>query len=544
MASKTAQEIVKLHQREYDKTSNFRVRWQETADLVFPRENQIITIQTPGRDKTIWIYDPTAIMDSQDMASGLSNIFIPYGQQFFGLVAKDKELNEIDAVRRYLSRATSITHDELFESNFMLQLNETLRSLIVFGTGCLYSEWDDKRLGLNFKDWDISFYQFLENNHGIIDTILLKYPMTARQAKQQFGDKAGKLVLEALTKPENENNVFDFIHYVGPRDDRNVNFTDNLNMPFESVFVNVKEELVVDEGGFDEFSFAVARWMKSSHEKWGRGQGTENISAIKELQQMHKDFIECGNKHNNPALEVLDSFEGTVRTTPSAINNVQELNSIKAIDNGARGNFPITKDMLEFQQGIVHRAFYRDIFAPLADLTGDRRNELEIRARIKEAMSKLSSPVYRTNSELFTPSITRSVLLLIRNGRIPAPPPELQGKGFGIEYIGELALALRNHETRAFMQWAGVVGEMDALFPGAKDNINSDAAIKRMGTSFGVNIDDMATEDEVAAKRQARAEQEAAMQAAEAAEVASKAYKDTTGAPEEGSPAETLMTGV
>ena len=538
MANRTAKEYIKLHDKEYTKTANFRNLWQQTADLVFPRENQITMLQTAGVDKSVTIYDPTAIMDSQDMASGLSNIFIPYGQQFFGLVAKNKELNEIDRVRRYLSRATSITHNEMFESNFMLQLNETLRSLVVFGPGNLYSEWDRKRLGLNFKDWDISFYQFLENNHGVVDTVMLKYPMTARQAKQQFGDKAGRQVLESLAK--NADKVFDFIHHIGPRKE----FDDsgyNLAMPFESVFINVKEELLVDEGGFPEMPFAVARWMKSSSEKWGRGQGTENISAIKTLQQMNKDFVECGNKWNNPPLEVLDSFEGTVRITPGAINSVQELNSIKAIEKNALGNFPITKEMLEFQQGIVHRIFYADIFAPLAHLTGDRRNELEIRERIKEAMAKLSSPVYRITSELFTPVITRCVLLLIRNGRIPAPPPELQGKGFGIEYIGELALALRNHETKAFMQWAGVVGEMESIFPGAKDNINSDAAIRRMGTSFGVNIDDMATEEEVAAKRQARAQQEAAMQAAQAAEVASKAYKDTTGAPEAGSPAEALM---
>lgn len=546
MPSKSAEEIIKLEEREWAKQSNFRNLWQQTADLVFPRENQITTLQATGTDKTVKVYDPTAILDSQDMASGLSAAFIPSGQQFFGLIAKNKALSEIDVVSRYLSNATRITHEELFESNFMLQLNETLRSLIVFGTGNLYSEWDNKKLGLNFKDWDITFYQILEDNHGLVDTILLKYPMTARQAFQEFGDKAGQKVLEALAKPETENKVFDFIHYVAPRENRNLNLSDtyNLNMLFESVFVNVKEKIIVEEGGFPEFAFAVCRWMKSSHEKWGRGQGTESLSAVKELQQMHKDFVECGNKWNNPPKEILDTFEGTVDVRPNALNFVQEKGTIRAIEQQVLGNFPITKEMLLFQQEIIHKAFFVDVFAPLANLPGDRRTTVEIYQRVKQAMKKLASPVYRVQSELFTPVITRCVLLLIRNGKIPLPPPELQGQGFGIEYISELALALRNQEAKAFMEWSTFVAEMEAVFPGAKDNIDSDSAIRRMGRSFGVNEEDMSSEEEVEAKRAARAQEMAAMQAMEAAGAAAEGYKKVKDAPETGSPAEALMSAV
>ncbi|KKK49972.1 hypothetical protein LCGC14_3129670, partial [marine sediment metagenome] len=120
-----AKEIINLRDRELAKQATFRSLWQETADLMFPRENQITGIQTSGTDKSRNIFNTTAVFDSQDMASGLSAAFIPSGQLFFGLKAKDRELSQIDRVRRYLSIATEITHDELFESNFMRQFNET-----------------------------------------------------------------------------------------------------------------------------------------------------------------------------------------------------------------------------------------------------------------------------------------------------------------------------------------------------------------------------------------------------------------------------------
>ena len=541
-----AKEIINLRDRELSKQATFRSLWQETADLMFPRENQITNIQMAGVDKSRSIFNTTAVFDSQDMASGLSAAFIPAGQLFFGLKAKNKELNENDRVRRYLSVATEITHDELFESNFMLQFNETLRSLVVFGTGNLYSEWDRKRLGLNFRDWDAAFYQIRENSQGTVDTVILSYPLTARQAKQEFGDNAGEKVLKDAGDEKNEEKIYPFIHIIRPRTDRNPQFADFMNMPFESVFVNEKEKLIVEEGGFEEMPFAVARWMKSSSEIYGRGQGTECLSSVKTLQQWEKDFTECGNKWNNPPKEVLDHFEGTVRVTPGALNWVKEKGTIRGIEQTALGNFPISKEMLEYKKEEIHRAFYIDVFAPLTGLKGDRRTTVEIYKLFEQAAKKLGMPLYRLMSELLTPNITRNVLILIRNGKIPYPPPELQGRGFGIEYISELALALRNQQANAFQQFAAFVGEMEGVFPGVKDNINEDKAVRRMGRAFGVNEEDLATEEEVAAKRQARAEQLQQQQAAQMAAVAAKGYKDTSQAAEEGSPAAELqgaMTG-
>ena len=539
MADDKAKQIIKEQEREEQKASNFRNLYQEVADHMLPRENQIIGVRTPGEDKSQQIFDPTAMLDLQDMASGLSALVFPPGELAFGLTVRNREIANMDEVKRYLALATQIAHDELFASNFMLQLNETLSSLIGFGTGNLYSEWN---LGLNFKDWDVSFYTIKQNSAGLVDTVILKYPLTARQAVQEFGDKAGTKILEDFGNPERNSNKYDFIHRVGPRNERNRQFTDSLNMPVESVFVNVKEELTVDEGGFEEFPFAVPRWKKSSNEVWGRGQGTVALSITKTLQQMYADFIECGNKWNNPPRQSLaNAVEGQVDVRPGANNIVTQIDAIKALDQGIRGNFPITKEMLEFVQDIIHRIFFVDVFAPLAHLTGDRRNELEIRERINQAAKKLASPLYRLYSELFTPNITRDVLLLIRNGVIPRPPRILEGLSFGIEYIGYLALAMRDQQTRAFQQFAGLVTELDVVFPGAKDIINIDRALPDIAFTFGLKVEHLSTEEEITAAREDRRVALEQQQVLEMAKVAGQAYPGTTKAPESGSPAEALM---
>ena len=537
----TAGEIIAIRDKELSDQANFRKLWQETADYVFPRENCITQLPPTGEDKSQKVYDTTAILDSQEMASGLSSAIIPTGQEFFGLKPKKKALESKDRIRRYLSMATEICHDEMLESNFMLQWNESLRGLGVFGTCNLFTEFDATMGGLNYKDFPIASFQIIENNHGNVDTVLITYGYTARQAIQEFGkSNLSPKILEAAEKPEGMSKVFEFVQFVGPREDRNPRLEDNLNMAYRSCFVDVSNKVLVEEGGFEQFPFAVARWMKSSSEKYGRGQGTEILSAIKVLQVMMRDLVECGNKWVDPPRIVKGQFEGRINTTPGALNYVGDDGEIKAMDQALLGNFPITEKMLDRQQEIIHKAFYRDIFGQLSSLTGDRRTTTEILERIREGLRRLALPVSRIESELLTPVIERSIWLLIRHGIIPPPPPELEGV-FGIEYLGELGLALRNQQAKGFVNWISVVGSASPIFPEVTDLVSVDRGFRRLAETSGVNIDDISSEDEVAEKREARMQAEAAQRAMMAAESMGKANKGLSQAPQPGSPAAELM---
>ena len=166
-----AVEIIQLQKRLEDNDATFRTVFQDTADLVFPRESNITEMKTPGENRKYnQLYDVTAVVESERMASGLLTNLVPAGQKFFSLTTSNTQIQELDAVKSYMARATEILHEELFSSNYLLQLAETLRSLVTFGTGNLFVEW---RNGLNFMDWDVSRYQILENFQGIVDFLIL-----------------------------------------------------------------------------------------------------------------------------------------------------------------------------------------------------------------------------------------------------------------------------------------------------------------------------------------------------------------------------------
>ncbi len=512
---------------------NFRNLYQDAADFIFPRENQIIRKSSPGERKMNLLVDTTAVLASIEMASGLSQNLIAPGQRFFLYSVSDSERSKLDVVKRYLSKVTDITHEKLFDSNFVLELNETLRSLVVFGTGNIFSEWDQ---GLNFRDYDIARYLIRENNKGRIDTVYIDIFFTARQAFQEWGDKAGKSILAAIDEKK-DTKKFKFIHLVQPREKRNARFSDSSNMPFESIYVSEKDKVIVSEGGFNEMPYHVARWTRSSNEVYGRGRGTFVLPRVKQLQNIYRDFIECGNRHNNPPLLVSDLFDGEVRTSPGALNHVTDMDAIKAIPQNALGNFVISKDVLDGERELVRNAFFNDVFNQLAQLKGDRRTTLEIRERIGEGLHRLGPPIGRLWEELIDPLVVRTYFLLLRNGELPPPPPELQGSSFKIEHIGRLALELKSGQARGVQQLIASVAEIEAVFPGASDNINFDSAIRRLANTLEVNTEDIASEEELAARREARAAEQQRQQQLQMAQMAAEGYSKTNKTPEEGSPA-------
>lgn len=528
-----AEEIIALQEREEAKQSNYRSLCQETAELQFPRDSAITDIYAPGTSKTEKVYDTTAIEDSKIMADGLLSALIPAGEYFFRFnVSKDNPGGVTEEYKTYLDWVTDKQHRALFASNYMLMMGETIRSLIVFGTGNQYSEWTVKT-GLNFRDYDIGRYQALQNSAGRVDTMILKFPYTARQAVQEFGiDNVGGNIRDAFNDEKKKNEVFWIIHLTRPRADHDPRRSGFENFPWESVYIGIKDKNIIDEGGYEEFPYHVPRWATTSGEVNGRGVGTEIQPQVRVLQAQMSDFIELGNKHANPSKDVLEGFEGEYSVVPGAINIVTELPSSQVVA-GMQGNFPVTDKIIEMQREVVHKAYYRDVWAQFTDLKGDRRTTVEIRARQLEGLRRVGQPSGRIQSELLEPQMKRVLRLLIRNGEIPPPPAGLQL--IEIEYLGLMANALSSGQARGFQQAAAIAVEAGEDFPEAKDNLNADEGFRDLYRSLGVkaeHLKDPAQRDE---EREARIQAMQEQQALEMAQAAGKAYKDTSGAPDEGS---------
>lgn len=547
MADQKAQDYIAEFNREKQKQSNSRNLWQKTGDKMWPYV-QVTGTYMPGTERTTEILSTVPMLDMLDMVSGFKQVLVPAGQTFF-LIKVSSEYSENDRIQRYLSYLTEQAHEKIFASNFMRKMDDVLISMITFGPGCLFTEWRITKGGLNFKSSKVGSYVIIEDDSENVIGSMHTFKLTAKQAYELYGDSAGEGVLKAVKRAETSLDEFWFLYRVMPRKKINPNLSrqHKLNMPYEACVVAIKDVHTVEEGGFPENPYAIGRWMRPEYEKDGRGIGTEMLPQINVLFDMTQSLKKCGNRWASPPRQAkIDGVEGDVDVRPDALNWVEEMDNIKALDGGMNGNFPITEKTVAWQEDIIHRAFYRNAFDPLSELKGDRRTTLEIQERIRGTLKRLGPPVGRLWGEILTSALERVILELIRNGEVEKPPPELAGVKFGIEYVGPLALALKSEQARGFQEWVDFVGKVNLAFPDihVEDNIDFDDAMLRMGRTFGVNNEDMATVEEREAKRQARQQAIQQQQAMMAAQAASQAYKNASGKAEEGSPAEALMAGV
>lgn len=542
---------IKMYEREDAADMPFKSGlWQPAADLILPRMNKISGSRSPGHLSENEIFNSTAMLAAEDMASGLSGMMIPHGQTFFAVRVGNQEQTANSRVGRYLAFLTERAHELIFESNFISQFNEALLSFCVFGPCNLFSEFDIEANSLHYLSFDIGTYTVVRDSRLRIMAIMVKWKIPACEAVRLFGvDNAGQQVVRAAQTPETEFQEFEYLHVVEPRSRYNPHVPQMyLNMPYKSLWIAMKDMQVSKEGGYLSNPYAISNWRKSQTEKWGRGRGIMALPAVRQLEQMEIDLTECGNKWNNPPLEVLESFDGNVRVTPGAENRVTEMNSIRAIVGEAKGSFPITREMVQRKEEEIKEIFLGKVFRQFIDMEGDRRTTVEIRERKNQALRIIGAPILNAYNEILTPTISRSILLLIRHGKIvfegnPNPPDELSGVNFGIEYLGELALALRDQQARGFVQWAGFLGQMGQAFPDShiEDYIALERAVPRMGTAFGIGSQDIATEEEVEQKKQARQQMLQLQQTAEMANAAGGVYKNLTASPQPDSAAENIQ---
>jgi hypothetical protein len=540
---KRGQMLVAEFGRERAKQANSRTLWQNTGDAMWPYV-QVDAEFTPGTQRMREILDMTPTLDMKDMVSGFKQVLMPSGQTFFVIQPEASSVLS-DSSHRYLSYLTAAAHEKIQGSNLSLKYDEVLISLITFGPAGVYSEWTKKK-GLNYKVPKIGSYVLIEDDSENVVGSIHEYKMSATEAYKKWPETCGVKVKQAAESEDHAYDDFWFLYKVVPNDHINPLMSHKLkkNMPYMAIIANKAEKCIVEEGGFPENPYAFARWMRPEYEKDGRGIGTEMLPQIKILYQMTKDYRDCGNRYNHPPKQgLIDSVEGQVDVRPDAMNWVTQIDAIRSLEDGMKGNFPITEKTLQDQRSIIDRAFYKDAFDPLSDLTGDRRTTIEIQERIRGTLKKLGPPVTRVWHEQLTRVIERSIMLLIRNGEVEAPPAELSGMGFGIEYVGPLALALKSEQAKGFQEWINFLGGVNQAFPEqyVGDNIDFDDALPRIGRTFGVNTEDISSAEERDAKRMKRAEALEKRQQMEAAMAMSKAYKDGSGAAEDGSPAEKLM---
>ena len=523
----TTQQLLDRYQKAKTKRNETTGVLEDIGRFVWPASQDMFSPvnQPEGQVRTQPIYDSTAIMAAQRMASGIFSFLMPVGVQWFQFVAQDAVDKEDTTIETWLSIASQAVQSEIWRSNFQREMFTTIRSMTVFGTGVISVEMDADTKDIVFRTYHYGDIFYEENQKKVIDVVFRRIWYTVRQAVMEFGLSNVSTKIQGNYNNNKLEDKYEFVHCVFPNDDRKVGKLDASGMKFKSIYIEVDAKKRVKVKGFDEMPYLVGRLDIAPNEIIGRCPSFDLLPEIRMLNDMKLTFIEGSENAIAPALIVWDdSIVGQPITGPRAIINLRpdapKPEPLQTGFNPALGDI-----MIEKQQRIIKDGYFNDLFDALEDQRNMTATEADIRQQSKLVI--LAPMVNALQRELFDPLLVRVFNLMINETTKEVIKPAPKKFDYDVVYQGRLAVAMATLQANATETHLAKWAPYEELFP-VGDNINLDEAYRRTALNSGVPGDLMRTPEEVEEIRADRAQKADVEQQAQIAATAAKAYKDST----------------
>ena len=506
MQTDLAKTLLKRFDRLKSNRQNWESHWQEVADYMQPRKADVTKTRSKGDKRTELIFDSSPLQAVELLAASLHGMLTNPATTWFSLRFKGGEFEDNDEAKAWLEDATEVMYNAINKSNFQQEIFELYHDLITFGTAAMFIEEDDEDT-LKYSTRHINEMYISENDKGRIDTIFRKFRLTARAAIQKFGANVSDNIVTVNRKDPYEE--IEILHAIYPRSDFNPKKQDKANMPFESVYLEAGTGDELSVSGFKEFPFVVPRYLKASHEIYGRSPAMTALPDVKMLNEMSKTTIKSAQKQVDPPLLVPDDgFILPVRTVPGGLNFYRSgtRDRIEPLNIGA--NTPLGLNMEEQRRDSIRNAFYVN---QLMMQSGPQMTATEVIQRNEEKMRLLGPVLGRLQSELLKPLIDRTFALLLRKNLFRPAPDFLSGQDIEIEYVSPLAKAQKSAELQSIMRGIEILGSLANVAP-VFDHVNMDKLVKHLMDVVGVPQKVLKTQNEVQAKREQDQQQQAQQQ--------------------------------
>lgn len=534
-----AAEILRRFQRAQSNRGNWEGQWEEIARRILPSYSGSFNsngVWSPGAKKTDDLVDATGALALPRFAAAMESMLTPRGSKWHSLVSSDRSLMRNRQARLWFDDAT----DALFRyryaprANFASVQHESYMSLGAFGTGVKYIDAlrSPGEKGLRYSTIHLGQIYFLVNHQGIVDTMFRRFPMTARQAYQRFGDELPPDIVEKAKDTGKCETEFWFVNSVYPRsEDEGYDPAryDVKGMRYADCYVSETGKKLIEEKGFRTFPYPVSRYVVAPGEEYGRSPAMLVLPALKTLNEEKKTILKQGHRSIDPVLlahddGIIDGFS----LRPGAINpggvNADGRPLVHALPVG---NLALAKEMLEDERNTINDAFLVTLFQILVETPQMTATEVLERAREKGAL--LSPTMGRQQSEDLGVTIEREMDVLAQQGLLPPMPPILQQARaeYDVVYSSPLSRQQRAEEGAGLMRTLDWAKEYVAVSgdPSPLDWFDWDAIMPDLADIQAVPqrwLRDMAA---VAAVRQSRAQAQQTQQMVDAAPAAASLAK-------------------
>ena len=511
------------------------LKWRQIAewvrDIRWQDDSRLKNEPPKASDKII---NPRSLLSGRTLVAGFTSGFTSSTRPWFQLHVPGVDLSRVSGAGEWLYREQEATREVLAKSNFYNQAMVFYDDLSNFETAVMIADEDDKDT-VRFYVLPPGSYCLATSHRQELDTLYRRSLMTVEQLVDKFGEEnVSARVRDMLEQGGHLDEWVEVLHVIEPNKEHVQGDYRPVRRPWLSTWLEVdanEEDGLLRENGYFSKPFAAARWAVHGDNVYGSdGPGSLALGPSKSIQHLEVRKGKLVDKMSDPPMRGPASMMGrTASLLPGAVNY--------DVDSGPGARFEPAlviqpqsigevKDAISQFERQIEQCYYEDLWLHLARMERREMTAREIDKREQEQMWQLGPVVERVQEEFVEVIIERVWDSRLRRGDVAPPPQEMSGLEIKVENISILAGAQKMLEMAGIREWVMFAQGIAQMNPDVMDKIRFDRAMDSTADKIGVPPEIVATDEEVAQIRQARAEAMAEQQQMEQAEAMGRAGRD------------------
>lgn len=508
--------------RLFSEKSVIDTRNQDIAENFYPLRADFTVRRDAGENFMENLMSGYPVMVARELSNTLGTMLRPKGREWFQIKTRYSDEVNHDA-KAWLQWATKLQRRAMYDPIAMLTraTKGGDADYAVFGANCISVELNQRDNALLYRCWHLRDMAWDEDSYGQITSRHRNWKPTANELKAEahrfnFHPK----VEEYFSDPKKSQQKVPVRHVCI----RSSEFSDKIEQPWMSVFIDCDNEHVMYEAPSWTPIYVTPRWGTMSINPYGVSPAT--VCALPDarlLQAMTLTMLDANERASNPPLiGVSEAIRGDMGMYPGGFTSVdpdydERLGEVLRPLTQDKSGLPIGLDILDRTNAMLREAFYLNTLT-MPMQPGDQ-TAYEVGQRVQEYVRQ-ALPIFEPMEAEYNAALCDITFeTLMRNGAFGSAdevPEELQGSEIDFQFENPLTDAAEKEKGQKFLEMQGLVAQAAGLDPSAMHVPDMKTALYEALEAIGTPLKWMNSEEAISERMQAEQEMQSQAQALQA----------------------------
>ena len=288
--------------------------WQAISEQFNPMRADYTWVRSIGMEFYAHLMTGVPDMANRDLSNAINAMLRPPGQTWFHARTQNEKVNRDQSAKIWLDWASELMRQAMYDntSGWSRAAKEADRDFVCIGNACLYLRPNATFNGLLYKTLHMRDVAWAEGPDGRINEVHSKRVVSKRNIVKLFPKTASDKTKKDVEDQQDPNGDVQCRHIVLPSDEYDSMRSSSeitadgvkksrRKLPFTSVWIDVDNQIVLEEIGQHQLGYIPPRWDTSSGFGYGYSPATGvNIADARMLQQITLTLLEAGQKAVDP----------------------------------------------------------------------------------------------------------------------------------------------------------------------------------------------------------------------------------------------------